>query len=493
MVRRTVLIFSVVLGVVLTGVPAQAAPVGSPGAAGIGDPYFPLDGNGGYDVKHYDLDIKYTPESDVLDGVATLRSRATQNLSAFNLDFRGLTVRAITVDGRPAAWARSGDELTVTPRRTLRKDKPFVTKVVYDGVPEIFVDPNLGDAGVFHTDDGMVIVGQPDVASSWFPANDHPADKASFAIDVTVPDGLEAISNGRLTGKSTRRGWTTWRWDAPEPMATYLATATVGQFDVKTYRANGIRFLDALDPALPKARYDIAAASFAKQPEILSFLASKFGPYPFKDSGGIVDSSTEFGFALENQTRPIYAPGFFRSQQGGDAVVVHELAHQWYGDSLALARWQDIWLNEAFASYAEWMWSEAKGLGTTQEIFDEYYAGYPADDEFWTLPIGDPGPDHLFDAAVYDRGAMTLHALRLAVGDRAFDRILRTWAQSREGGNVTTEQFIRHAEKISGKDLDALFQTWLFTPSRPAAPATATAKAALTTKAALVGAELMRR
>jgi aminopeptidase N len=487
MVRRAALVISLVLGVVLAGAPAGASPGGTPGAAGAGDPYFPLDGNGGYDVKHYDLDIKYTPETDVLDGVATIRSRATQNLSAFNLDFQGLTIRSLTVDGRPARWTRNGGELTVTPRRTLHKGTAFVTKVVYDGIPQVIVDPNLGDAGVFHTDDGVVIVGQPDVAATWFPANDHPIDKASFTIAVTVPKGLEAVSNGALVHRSTKRGWTTWTWDAPEPMATYLATATVGEYDLTSYRANGIKFWDALDPKLPKSTYDIAAGSFAREPEILRFLSERFGPYPFKTSGGIVDNSNEFGFALENQTRPIYAPGFFRSARGGDGVVVHELAHQWYGDSLALARWQDIWLNEAFASYAEWMWSEDQGLGTAQEIFDYYYNRYPATSSFWTLKIGDPGPEHLFDGPVYDRGAMTMHALRLAVGDRAFYRILKTWAQSRSGGNVTTPQFIAHAEKISGRQLDDLFTTWLFTPSKPAAPA---AVAATTT---LLSPRMMRR
>ena len=192
---------SVVLGVVLAGAPAGASPGGSPGAPGIGDPYFPLDGNGGYDVRHYGLDIKYTPETDVLAGVATIRSRATQNLSAFNLDFQGLTIRSLTVDGRPARWTRNGGELTVTPRRTLHKGKAFTTKVIYDGIPQVIVDPNLGDAGVFHTDDGVVIIGQPDVAATWFPANDHPIDKASFTIKVTVPKGLEAVSNGALLGQ----------------------------------------------------------------------------------------------------------------------------------------------------------------------------------------------------------------------------------------------------------------------------------------------------
>ena len=458
-----------VLSTVLAGTPAVAAGGGTPGAAGVGDPYFPNDGNGGYDVRHYGLAITYTPETDVLAGRATIRARATQHLSAFNLDFEGLTIRSITVDGRPARWTRNGGELTVTPRRTLRNGHTFVTRVVYDGIPQTIIDPVLGDAGVFHTDDGVVIIGQPDVAATWFPANDHPIDKASYDIDITVPTGLEALSNGVLEGRSSRNGWTTWRWHAREPMATYLATATVGQFDLTSYRVGGIRYIDALDPALPPEVYDIAAASLAREPEIVEFLSEYFGRYPFNASGGIVDSSDAWGFALENQTRPIYAPGFFDSQESGESVVVHELAHMWYGDSVALARWSDIWLNEGLASYAEWMWSEAQGRGTAQEIFDENYAR-PADAAFWRLRIGDPGPANLFAGAVYDRGAMTIHALRLAVGDATFFRILRSWAQRNKGGNVTTAQFIAHAERVSGQQLDALFDAWLFTPSKPAAP-----------------------
>jgi aminopeptidase N len=491
MMRRAAFVSAVVLATVLAGAPAGASPGGSPGAPGVGDPYFPLDGNGGYDVRHYGLDIKYTPETDVLDGVARIRARATQHLSAFNLDFEGLTIRSITVDGKPARWSRNGGELTVTPKRTLRKGRTFQTRVVYDGIPQTIVDPILGNAGVFHTDDGVVIIGQPDVAATWFPVNDHPIDKASFTISVTAPKGLEAVSNGVLTGRSTRGGWSTWVWDAREPMASYLAMATVGEYDLTSYRRGGIRYWDALDPKLPQDRYANAARSFARQPEIIDFLSGYFGRYPFSAAGGIVDNTTEFGFALENQTRPIYAPGFFRTPQRGDAVVVHELAHQWYGDSLAIARWRDIWLNEGFATYAEWLWSEREGLGTPQQIFDEIYTGIPAGDDFWTLRIGDPGPANIFDGAVYDRGAMTLHALRLAVGDRAFFRILRTWAQSRAGDNVTTEQFIAHAERVSGRQLDALFEAWIYTPSKPAAPA-ATAAATVSAPVSVLPRSLRR-
>jgi aminopeptidase N len=278
---RSALVLAVVSSVVLAGAPAgAAASPARPGAAGVGDPYYPLDGNGGYDAKHYDLDLRYVPATDVLSGVVTVRSRATQQLSAFNLDLDGLTIRSITVDGRAARWSRTGGELTVTPRRSLRKGHTFVTRVAYDGVPKRIVDPDLGDGGAFPTEDGVVILGEPDVAAAWFPSNDHPIDKASYSIALTVPAGLEAVSNGVPAGHRTRAGWTTWSWEQPEPMASYLAMAAIGEFDLTSYRKNGIRFLDAIDPEVPAEQYAVAAKSFARQPEILRFLSGYFGPGP---------------------------------------------------------------------------------------------------------------------------------------------------------------------------------------------------------------------
>jgi len=284
---------------------------------------------------------------------------------------------------------------------------------------------------------------------------------------MTVPAGITAVGNGRLLSQRTAGGRSTFVWHESKPMATYLAMAAIGRFDVTSYRRDGIRFVDGIDPALPPATYQRVAKSFAREPEILRFLSGYFGPYPFAAAGGIVDADGEWGYALENQGRPIYTPQDFGTQEDGDSVVVHELAHQWYGDSVALDRWADIWLNEGFATYAEWLWSEHDGLATTQEIFDNF-AGIPADDEFWTLRIGDPGPDQLFEIPVYWRGGMTLHALRLKIGDRDFFRLVKRWVSLHSGGNVTTPEFIRLAERVSGQDLGDFFQTWLFTPEKPA-------------------------
>ena len=445
----------------------------SPGAPGVGDPYYPTYGNGGYDVGHYDLDITYDPATDVLEGDATVKARATQNLCSFNLDLVGLTVRSVKVDNRSATWSRRGQELVITPRRPLRSGKRFEVDVTYDGVPVEFVIPGFGiPAGFMTTPDGVTVAGQPEVATAWFPVNDHPIDKASYSFEVTVPNGYEVVANGFLRDRDRRRGSTSWRWEADDPMASYLATIDIGFWDVDRGRtASGLPFYDAVDTAITGGLRAEIDSSLARQGEILGVLSTAFGPYPFATVGGIVDSQDDLFFALETQTRPVYSKFFWLDGAGnpvnGDFVVVHELAHQWFGDDVALARWQDIWLNEGFATYAEWLWEEYEGGATPEGIFQATYDAIPADDPFWSVVIGDPGVDLLFDNATYARGAMTLQALRNAVGDDAFWAIIRGWAAAKSGGNATTEEFVAFAEQVSGQQLDELFDAWLFTPSKP--------------------------
>jgi hypothetical protein len=665
---------------------AQAAPV--PGAPGIGDDYFPLDGNGGYDAIHYDLDVTYDPPSDRLTGVATMIARTTQELNRFDLDLVGLTVSSVTVNGTPATWTRDGQELVITPARKLPRNAPLVTTIKYAGVPQLYDEPALGTAGFFTTDDGAFIAGQPHAAASWYPVNDHPADKASYDFRVTAPKGLDVTANGVLVDKRNKGNQTTWTWLAKEPMASYLTTLAIGDYKVTSYQAKGVKYVDAIDTGLfaadvkpatgsgyalsgtanlawkrltrtvsatagsnltfkvdrnteegydfvlveartagqddwttlpdanghtstdtggacdyllqvhPFAAHyitagadtcsptgttgtwnaatgesdgyetwsvdlsayagkqvelsitaaaddviqapdgvfvddivgpggqgstgfeadgdvrdgwtvpgppadspgnlndwqtggtdlvvtqgDVAQASLKRQPEIIDFLSSNFGRYPFSAAGGIVTDRDDLGFALETQTRPIYANAFFSDQISGDSVVVHELTHQWFGDSLAVKRWENIWLNEGFATYAEWLWSEHEGLGTAQELFD-YYSSFPEDSSLWGVTIADPGAADLFDISVYYRGALTLHALRTKVGDAAFFSILKRWAKQNAGRNVTIPQFTALAESVSGQDLDAFFDEWLYNPDKPAslgaAARTAAAPAAVT-------------
>ena len=439
------------------------------GAPGVGDTYYPGYGNGGYNVKHYDLDLAYDPATDVLEGRATIKARARQDLCSFNLDFVGLEVRAIHVDGRLATWTRSGQELTVNPRRNLKGADRFRARVSYAGVPVQFTG---GLSGWMATPEGLTVAGQPEVAIAWFPANDHPSDKASYSFEVSVPGGYGVAANGLLRDVDRGPEMTTFRWEAREPMASYLATVDVADWDVDRSRIDGgLRVYDAVSSQITGELRAEVDSSLAKQGVILDLLSDAFGPYPFNTVGAIVPNQNTLFFALETQTRPVYGKVFWLDGQGnpvnGDFVVVHELAHQWFGDDVALRRWRDIWLNEGFATYAEWLWEDHEGRATPQELFQALYDEIPADDPFWSVEIGDPGTDLLFDIAVYERGAMTLQALRNEIGDSKFWRIVRRWAASRSGGLGTTRQFIRLAERIAGQDLDDLFDTWLFTGSKP--------------------------
>ncbi len=452
------------------------------GAPGIGDEYYPTYGNGGYDVRRYELRVAYDPATDVLNGKATIPATATQSVCSFNLDLVGLEVTKVTVDDRKAAWSREGQELTVTPKTPLERGKRFEVFVRYSGVPVEFVIPGTPiRAGFMDVADGVTVAGQPEVAASWYPVNDHPLDKAAYRFEVTVPSGYEVAANGFLRDTDTGGGRTTWEWVANQPMASYLSTIDVGFWDVtETTTDAGLPVYDAVDSALTGELRAAIDSSLGRQGEVLDLLDDSFGPYPFNTVGAIVESQDDLRFALETQTRPVYSKLFWLDREGnvenGDGVVVHELAHQWFGDDVALARWQDIWLNEGFASYAEWLWAEHEGQGTPAQIFRATYEAIPEDDPFWDLPIGDPGVEMLFNDPVYVRGAMTVQALREEVGDAAFFEILREWTSSKGGGNGTTPQFIALAEEVSGMQLDDFFDTWLFTGERPALeePAAAT-------------------
>ncbi|MGX6604763.1 M1 family metallopeptidase [Micromonosporaceae bacterium Da 78-11] len=464
-----------------TGVAAQAAPVHTPhrvapapGGPGLGDTYYPDYGNSGYDVSHYDIRLRYTPATDRLTGTTTILATSTQELSRFNLDFL-LDVSSVRVNNRPATFAREGDhELVVTPARTVAAGAAMTVVVQYSGVPS--TRTAAGFTAWVRTADGAMAVGEPEISWWWYPSNDHPSDKATFDVSVSVPDGVEAISNGSMPRPPVREtlGYTRWSWRSLKPQATYLTSLVIGQYDITTdTTADGQPVYNAYSQLLTPELREGAQVSVERTAEITDWESTVFGPWPFEARGGLVAPPGTLGFALENQTRPNYSSGFFR-RGSNTSVIVHENAHQYFGDSVSVAQWQHIWLNEGFASYAEWLWSEKNDEGTAQELFDYLYATYPDDASIWTTAPADPGVAELFGDAVYDRGAMTLHQLRLAVGDDAFFEILRTWVAEHKYGNATTEQFIALAEKVSGQDLGALFQAWLYTPAKPVVAGAAT-------------------
>lgn len=432
----------------------------TPGAPTAGDPYFPQSGDGGYHVVHYRLGLDYTPTSRHLDATAVLTATATQNLSSFDLDLSGLTVSSVRIDGRAVAFSRSGVKLKVTPAHALRKGRAFSTTITYSGVPQDVTDPDgSADGWIVQKDGSVFVASEPQGAMTWFPSNSHPLDKSTYEVAVTVPDGWTAVSNGRLDSRRSSSGRTTFDWRETSPMAAYLATASIGKFQVQSYRtATGLPVYNAVDPAEAKA----AAPVLAQIPAVIAWESKLFGRYPFDAAGAIVEHAHGVGYALETQTRPIYdrAPDI--------DTLVHETAHQWFGDSVSLDRWKDIWLNEGFATYTEWLWdAQHGGPSTAQRLATDY--ALPAGNDLWSFPAGDPGDAaNIFATPPYERGAMVLEKLRETVGDKAFFAVLRSWAADRRYGHGDSAQFIALSEKISGKKLDSLFATWLYGQGKPA-------------------------
>jgi len=441
---------------------------GTPGASGVRDPYFPKAGNGGYDVTHYALTLAYDPDAEKLTGTAEITARATQDLSAFDLDLKGLDVGGVTVEGRGARWNRSGQELTVRPHEDLDKGETFRTTVRYSGKPVTITDADGSEEGWLRTADGAVGLGEPTGSMAWFPGNHHPTDKATYDIAVTVPEGLTAFSNGELAGESTKKGRTTFSWHTAEPMASYVATVAIGTYKVsRSATKGGIPVYVAVDPTQVKA----SAKVLAKIPEIMEWEELNFGPYPFTSTGAIVGGPDDAEYALETQNRPFF-PGATDT-----STLVHELAHQWYGDSVTPKSWRDMWLNEGFATYAEWLWQEDHGGDSVDEIFNSLYKGDYYDDEkdneaIWAFPPGKPSSAaHISDPPVYDRGAMVLHKIRETVGDDAFYDIIQGWAAAHRHGNADTDDFTAYVEKKApGEDFTEIWDDWLYGDGKPDHP-----------------------
>lgn len=461
-VAAVAMLASPVVASAAPGAPGQ--PRYGEGAPGAGDPYLPLAGNGGIDVHHYSLDLHYTPPAPdpaplegELRGTATITLEATQDLRSFNLDLRGLTADKVVVDGKSMKFRQEqGNELVIEPRPMLKKGTTATVVIDYGGTTTRPRDLEGALYGWVTTRDGAMVTSQPDGAATWFPNSDHPTDKATYDFAVTVPEGLVAVANGLLTGSETVNGWTTWEWDAPDPMAAYLATASVGNYElIFSETPSGVPIIDAVDEDLPAS----ASANLALTGEMMTFYEDLFGPYPFVAYGAIVDDDS-VGYALETQTRSVF------SRNAAEGTVAHELIHQWIGNDVAVNRWADIWHNEGWATYGAWLWAEHQGTRTAEAAFTSVMAR-PANDPFWRLTLSDPGPLNLFASAIYSRGAATLYALREKIGDEAFLELTRTVVSEYAGGTISTAEYEALAEQISGQDLDHFFEVWLHTPEKP--------------------------
>jgi aminopeptidase N len=429
------------------------------------DPYLPGHGDRSWSAAHYALDLDYDLAGNRLRGEAVVDGVAEEEIKRVVLDLAGLDVAKVTVDGQaPAKYAARSNRLVVTLKSPLPAGRAFRLVVKYGGAPKPLIEKHHGDAGWEELTDGVIVAGQPHGAPTWFPCNDRPDDKASYSITVTAAADYTVVANGELVERKRGSSSVTWRYEQVEPMATYLATVQIGRYQLRPYDDSPVPMAAAV-PADAGVGFDLA---FGQQPEMMERFVEWFGPYPFATYTAVV-TADDLEIPLESQALSTFGRNFCRDDWGAIRLVAHELAHQWFGNAVTLARWQDIWLHEGFACYSEWLWSEASGGDSTDEWAEHYHEKLAGLDQ--DLVLADPGPELMFDDRVYKRGALTLHALRRTVGDDAFFALLKDWVSEHTGGSVTTEEFRAFAAEHTGADLDELFDAWLTEPELPDLPA----------------------
>jgi aminopeptidase N len=468
-----------------TAQPTSDAGAAQRGAEGIGDPYNPLLGNGGYDAQHYTLNLSVDVEQNAISGTVMMRAMATQDLLGFNLDFIGFDIGQVSVNGTAANYQRGRvsperRELAIFPAETTQSGETFTATVAYSGSPRPFRSQAIpASIGWRAYKDGIYVASEPDAAASWYPVNDHPLDKATYTFEITVPEPYVVAANGLLQDVIDNGDTNTYVWEASDPLASYLVTVNISDYVIQTEQGpNGLPIRNFFPPELA----DEAAFDFGRTAEMIAFFSQLFGPYPFEAYGvAVID---DVPFALETQTLSIFSSDAVSGDRAAEEVVAHELAHQWFGDSVSPAQWGDIWLNEGFATYAQWLWLEqAEGRaafesaiqGGYNAVSGRIWSDLPNDEVTRRLarqfpPPGSPPLDDLFNGSVYIRGGLTLHALRLRVGDEAFFDLLRTYHERFRYGNATTADFIAIAEEVSGEDLADFFQGWLYEPAVPDIP-----------------------
>ena len=430
------------------------------GSASSGDPYTPTSGNTGYSVDHYDLVLDYRLLTNRLAATATITASATSRLAKFSLDLAGLTVERLTVDGqRPKKLTQTARKIAVTLAEEIPAGGEFVVVVRYRGAPHP-VHSLWGDLGWEELADGVLVAGQPSGAPSWFPCNDHPSDKASYRIQVACEEPYTVVANGNLVSRMSRAGRTTWVYESPEPMATYLATVQIGRYSRREAAASVP--VSLFYPA------DLArkvAVDFGRIGDMISLFERMFGPYPFGRYSVVVTSDV-LEIPLESQSLATFGRNHVDGEHGSDRLIAHELAHQWFGNSLTVGSWRDIWLHEGIACYAEWLWSEESGGRSAQQnavAHRKRLAELPRD-----IVIGDPGPADMFDDRVYTRGALAIHAVRRALGDAVFFAGLRDFVATHRHGTVTPQDFVAVMSASTGTEAVAkLMTSWLYSTGLP--------------------------
>lgn len=540
--------------------PTPANP--SPGSYGLGDSYYPHLGNGGYDVQSYFIDLEVDMDINSISGSTIIIAQATQDLNQLNLDFIGLEISEILVNGQVIQYERELGELILA-SISIAEGQIFEIKITYAGTPGEGIDTSKLDAfelGWGYYGEGVYVAGEPSGSSTWYPVNEHPSDKALYKFEITVAEPFDVAANGLLQEVRQGDGVRTFVWEAEDPISSYLVTIAIANFDIEEeIGPNGVVIRNYFEESIAS----FTRNNFDDQSAMIALFNDLFGPYPF-EAYGVVVHDLDLGFALETQTLSVFGRSFTNTE-----VVSHELAHQWFGNSVTLASWKDIWLNEGFATYASVLWSEfnsspAIAEETLKSMYEDMAPGepvyeisrndlarglinlLPGDQSFpleasktalhgmftgfvpeeeltasiealinqelslddfevfisnlslrnFSLPSsrfatffndlsldelsfefqakypppGDPGANNLFSRSVYQRGALTLHALRLEIGDEAFFNTLRAFFEKFANSNASTADFIAVAEDISGDELNEFFDAWLYQSQIPDMP-----------------------
>ncbi len=444
--------------------PPLPDPDATEGAPGVGDPYYPQAGNGGYDATRYLISVNWDVATETLSGTTTINAEATHRLNSFYFDLM-LTPEQVSVNGKPATFERRGAvDVYVEPAKPIAAGSSFEVVVVYSGRPGEIRD---GDVQPWWKATGeWTVAGEPQSSAWWYPANDHPSDPALMDVSIRVPAGMEAISVGRLESRDTgsEQDFDTWHWVARQPMATFLNFISIGQYEIKQGVERGLPFLYAVSEQLSVE--DRQAAFTAMQTSVarVRVMETMFGPYPFSEVGGVVPIHNFWFGGLETQTRPIYQPQAILNRGFAGELVTHELAHMWFGDNVTLRQWNDIFNSEAYASWAQWGYNEKTGGRSANEMLNQNYGERAGDAEFWRVTMIDPTRPNLF-GPVYVRGPMALQALRNVIGDEAFFGLTRDWAQ--RPGSRTLEEWMAAAQTRTTVDLDPFFQAWIYSPAAP--------------------------
>lgn len=433
-----------------------------------GDPRYPSLGSSDIDIDHYDVVLDFQSDHS-LCGSVTISGQTLAATDQLAFDATELVVNTASVTVASGDAAQQAPFQLVDRELIVSLGEPAPAGSAFEAIIDFCdhidsTDDFFTGAGLFPTDDGAWSVNEPDGVSTWMPVSDHPTDKATWKFAITVPHGLTAIANGAFSGsrattsERSDRAATTWTWEQDEPMAPYLVTLLIGEYTLvnQGVSTSGVTLdhavltsdREALDPYL-----DVTL-------EQIDFFEELLGPYPF-DRYGLAITNSIGGLAMETQGLSLFSVDDLDGSLGyfQHLLLAHELAHQWFGNAVSPATWDDIWLNEGMATYGEWLWLDTVGMQTVESAAE------------FALRARNVGPvyepDELFASAVYQGGAAALHAIRATVGDDAFFDGLRTWLSTYLDQTATTAQFQAVMEAVSGEDLDDVFDAWVYASAQP--------------------------